>query len=253
MTPDTARARFRVRSQVLSCDRCDLRSTCKSPVPFAGPSPSRIMIIGEAPGAEEDNQNKPFVGASGRLIRSLLSSHRVDPADVVITNSVRCRPPANRSPKNDELGSCRANLDAEISLASPTFIILLGATALSTVRPDLKVTQVHGHPFVRWMGGKAEIPSPFTRAPFYLPTFHPAAGLRDVNVKKQLESDIARFVAITRTANHLDLWPDTCINCSAEGFKQPGDLLTYCHTHMPKRSAKIPAAPGTRERQEVFV
>lgn len=253
MDAATAKLRSRTRAQIHECRRCELRSGCKLPVPFTGSTPARLAIIGEAPGAEEDQNNTPFIGASGRLIRSLLSSNRIDPSDALIMNSVCCRPPGNRSPKVSELAACRGNFDAQLALADPDFVLVLGATALSTIRPDLKVTQVHGHPFVPAIRGKVGLPNPYTRRPVHFPTFHPAAGLRDVDVKRKLAADIKALAAILSTPDHMGLWPATCVKCGGEGWKQPVDLLTFCDKHMPARGAKIPAAPGTREQQEVFV
>lgn len=253
MDADTARRRAKVRADIHACRRCELRDGCTRPVPFAGPSPTRLAIVGEAPGAEEDKVNRPFVGASGRSIRSLLSSHRIDPSTCMILNTVCCRPPANATPKTPHLSACRDNLEAQLALADPDFVLLLGATALSAIRPDLKVTQVHGHPFVPAIQGKSALPNPYTRRPVYFPTFHPAAGLRDVEVKKKLMGDVALLALLLDVDEHLGLWPATCVKCGAEGWKQPMDLLTYCEAHVPNRNAKLPAPPGTRDRQEAFV
>ena len=102
MDRETAKLRVRTRLQIHECRRCELRNGCLKPVPFSGPSPARLAIIGEAPGAEEDRQNRPFIGASGNLVRGMLSDHRIDPNDAMILNSVSCRPPGNRSPKVGE-------------------------------------------------------------------------------------------------------------------------------------------------------
>lgn len=253
MDVQVAKLRARTRLQITNCHRCPLRSSCTAPVPFAGPTPAELVIIGEAPGVDEDRAGRPFVGASGRFLRGLLSDHRIDPSTALIMNSVSCRPPGNRSPKVSELEACRVNYDAQVKVADPRFVLLLGATALSTVRPDLKVTQIHGRPFLPAIRGKAALPNPYTRLPVYLPTYHPAAALRDVDVKARLRADIALFAEIMRTPEHFALWPTSCVKCGGEGAKQPLDFLAYCHTHMPTtRNPKIPAPPGTRPMQEVF-
>lgn len=250
---DTAFQRRRVRDQILNCHRCPLRVTCTKPTPFTGPTPAELVVIGEAPGMEEDRDGRPFVGASGRFIRGLLSDYRIDPGAAFTMNSVSCRPPGNRSPKISELEACRGNYDAQLRVAEARFVLLLGATALSTVRPDLKVTQIHGRPFVPAIRGKQALPNPYERLPVYLPTYHPAAALRDVDVKARLRADIALFAEVLKTPDYLGLWPTSCVRCGGEGAKQPLDLLAYCHTHMPTtRNPKLPAPPGTKPMQESF-
>ena len=123
---------------------------------------------------------------------------------------------------------------------------------MSTVRPDLKVTQVHGHPFLPALPGKVALPNPYLRRPVYFPTFHPAAALRDIDVKGKRRADIALLAQILTTPDHFSLWPNTCVRCGGEGFKQPVDFLTYCPTHMPARGAKIPEPPGKRGKQMAF-
>lgn len=238
----TAKLRARTRKQVVNCMRCPLHKTCSSPVPFSGPTPARIAVVGEAPGADEDEQRRPFVGRSGQLIRGLFRDVGLDADEMFIANSVSCRPPGNRTPTTVELTACRVNLSAQLEVAQPTFVVLLGATALSTVRPDLKVSAVHGRPFVD-VHATQPLPPAYGRLPVWFPTFHPSAGLRDQGMRRMLEEDIAFFALLVKGGSWLEWWPRTCTKCGVEpAFKNAFDFLPFCVEHMPEQppSLKIP-------------
>ena len=254
MDLQTAKLRSRARRAITHCTRCPLHSTCKSPVPFTGPTPTRVMVIGEAPGAEEDNLGRPFVGRAGQLLRRELSLHLIDPDEFLITNSVACRPPGNRTPANDELAACRPNLLAQMEIAQPRFVVLAGATALSTVRPDLKVSEVHGRPFVG-MHLTQPLPNPYERLPVFFPIYHPAAALRAESVLNQFKADIASLAEILKSKRYLEAWPTSCVKCAVpEAIMSRWDLLTFCERHLPKTPGKVAYPPGAKPRQlEGFV
>lgn len=139
------------------------------------------MIVGEAPGAREDDTGKPFVGKSGQLLQGVLEQYGFDRRDVYITNAVSCRPPDNRTPTKGEIKACKNWLDYQIAKVKPKFIMLLGNTPLMSVTGKAGVTTKRGRPFEQ-------------DGIIYLPTFHPSFVLRDEPTNLPLfEKDIRKF------------------------------------------------------------
>lgn len=157
--------------EIETCARCRLCENRTNPVPGEGALDAKLMVIGEGPGAEEDKQGKPFVGMAGRLLDDMLDSVNLERKQVYIANIVKCRPPQNRVPKEDEVNSCIEFLERQVELINPKVILLLGATALNYyLSKELKITQARGVWYNR--NGRS-----------ILATFHPAALLRDPSKK----------------------------------------------------------------------
>jgi len=157
------------------CKRCSLCKKAKQMVFGKGFHDAAVMLVGEAPGADEDDQGLPFVGRAGQLLDKILASAGID--DVYITNVVKCRPPENRLPKKEEVEACWPYLVRQIELIKPRIIVCLGALATQQlVHPQAKITMVHGKIYTK---GKIKI----------VPTYHPAALLRDPNKKKPCWND----------------------------------------------------------------
>jgi DNA polymerase len=116
-----------------NCHQCVLAKTRNKVVFGKGSKNSNILIIGEAPGKEEDLTAEPFVGRAGKLLTEILLSIKLTRDDVYITNTVKCRPPENRNPSSDEIESCASYLDQQINLISPKVIILLGKIAAERI------------------------------------------------------------------------------------------------------------------------
>jgi DNA polymerase len=167
---------------VLACQRCNLRGGCTQVV-FADGVPSPLMLIGEGPGAEEDRLGRPFVGAAGQLLDKILAASGFDrQRNCYIANVVKCRPPGNRVPEPAEREACWVNLRAQIRLVRPKIVVLLGATALQAlVNPQARITRSRG----QWVE-KDGI--------WFMPTYHPAALLRDVNLKRPTWEDFKAVV-----------------------------------------------------------
>jgi len=125
-----------LHGRVRACTSCPLHLTRIQAVPGYGPVTARVMAVGEAPGESEDREGKPFVGAAGRLLTSLLESVGLDRRDIYITNIVKCRPPRNRDPEPAEVEACSPFLDEQIALLQPDVILLLGRHALVRLLPD---------------------------------------------------------------------------------------------------------------------
>lgn len=167
-----------LRDEILACRKCPLRLTCNQPVAGAGARNARLMFIGEAPGASEDEQGVPFVGRSGKLLTQVLAEHGIERAEVFISNIVKCRPPGNRDPKPSEIKTCAPYLAAQIELLNPSIICVLGRHAAATLlaRP-VKITQEHGI----WMK--------YSERDFLI-ALHPSAALRTPKFREQFEYDI---------------------------------------------------------------
>lgn len=116
-----------------NCSRCGLSESRNKIVFGEGSDHPKLMLIGEAPGATEDEEGKPFVGASGKLLSSVLEKLGIDRKTVFITNVVKCRPPQNREPKNDELSACLPLLKEQISSSSPSVVLCLGRFSSNVV------------------------------------------------------------------------------------------------------------------------
>jgi len=160
-----------------TCQRCPLGDTRNKFVFGSGNSQSRLLFVGEGPGADEDAQGLPFVGRAGRLLTSMIEVLGIDRPDVYITNVVKCRPPGNRNPAPEEIACCQPILDQQISLINPNLIVTLGNVPLKTLIP--------GSPGITKARGKR---TTYQRWPL-LPTFHPAYLLRNRNALDQAWED----------------------------------------------------------------
>lgn len=167
---------FAISEEIRKCTKCGLSNGRTLTVPGEGPVESKIMIIAEAPGKEEDRQGIPFVGRAGRLLDELLGRGGLDRGEVFITNVVKCRPPGNRDPKPEELKACRKWLDQQISVLRPSLIVVLGRVALKSLLGEEKIKDWHGKVVDR--DGKK-----------YFVTYHPSAGLRFKWIKEVLFED----------------------------------------------------------------
>jgi uracil-DNA glycosylase len=148
-----------------------------------GPCPADIMIVGEAPGFNEDRQGEPFVGAAGKLLDTLLARISLSRADVYITNVLKCRPPMNRDPMPNEAESCSPYLQRQLQLVDPKVVLILGRHALERLMPGQgSISRIHGSLIKR---GQVA----------YVPLYHPAAALHNGALVADLERD---FDAVKR-------------------------------------------------------
>ena len=172
----------KIAADVRGCPLCKLARTRKNAVPGEGQISAKIMFIGEAPGRSEDEKGKPFVGAAGRILDDLLKKAGIERSQVFITNIVKCRPPNNRVPEEDELIACRPYLDRQIALIKPKVICILGRTAYSSILSGSSITANRGK-IVERSGQK------------YFSTFHPAAVIYNKNLLSTLEADLKKLAA----------------------------------------------------------
>jgi DNA polymerase len=182
--PEQRRAALdQIAAEVRACTKCPLHAAGRTrAVPGDGNYAAEIMFIGEGPGFNEDRQGLPFVGQSGKLLDELLSMIGMKRAQVFITNVVKCRPPENRDPLPEEIAACtQAYLYRQIALIAPKVIVTLGRFSMGLFFPNAKISQIHGQ--ARWENGRA-----------YLPLYHPAAVLRNMEtLKPQMEADFRKI------------------------------------------------------------
>jgi len=164
-----------------ACSACSLSKTRKNFVFGAGTAYTDIMAIGEAPGADEDEQGKPFVGAAGQLLTKMLAAINLERDKIFIANILKCRPPQNRKPNTAEIISCFPLLKKQIEIIKPKAILLLGGTAANTILKNEKS-----------VGSLRGIVHYYENIPAVV-TYHPSALLRDASWKKPAWDDLQRF------------------------------------------------------------
>ena len=169
----------------LSCTMCGLSEGRTNVVFGSGSNDADVMVVGEGPGQQEDEQGVPFVGRSGMLLESLLSEVGLERADVYIANVVKCRPPRNRDPRPDEIEACKPYLRRQIELVDPTVVITLGNFSTKLLlRTTTGITRLRGVAYEWW--GR-----------YLVPTFHPAAALRGGDrVKDDIRLDLRLVRAV---------------------------------------------------------
>jgi len=167
-------------NECTNCMKCGLGSTRTNIVIERGSRDAPVMLVGEGPGKQEDEQGKPFVGPAGQLLDLLVSALMFKEDDYYICNIVKCRPPDNRVPTDDEVEKCLPFLRNQLALIKPKIIVCLGATAMKyIIDKDAKITQIRG----QWMERKGY---------WFMPTFHPAALLRDESKKVLMFNDFKK-------------------------------------------------------------
>lgn len=157
-------------------------------VPGEGSLTAKLMFIGEAPGKNEDEQGRPFCGASGRLLDELLAGINLKRAEVYITNVVKCRPPQNRDPFEEEITTCAPYLARQIQIIKPLVISTLGRYALNHFLPNLKISETHGRPLRR-------------NNQIYVPLYHPAVALYKASMREELTKDFQAIAKVIQLKN----------------------------------------------------
>lgn len=176
--------------EITNCRKCKLHESRKKPVPGEGNVNSLVVFIGEAPGEKEDESGRPFVGPAGKLLTELIESIGYRREDFYITNIVKCRPPSNRDPEEDEINACLPYLLRQLELIKPKVIIALGRHAarllfhLSGLK-WINMTRNHGEIYygkIRGLSVKI------------VPTYHPASALYNPQLKHVLEEDFKNAI-----------------------------------------------------------
>jgi uracil-DNA glycosylase family 4 len=168
-------------AQIRVCTRCPLWESRTLAVPGDGKPTSKVMIIGEAPGREEDESGHPFIGSAGRYLDHVLEGTGLDRSDFFITNTVKCRPPKNRTPKSKEVETCTSNyLFEQIELINPKLIVLLGGVAAKRMLNVKSINEARGR-VIEHDGRK------------YLVGYHPAVRFYREDLGAKVKEDFARL------------------------------------------------------------
>ncbi len=184
-----------IAKEIEGCKACPLWQTRTKPVPGEGPEDAEIMLVGEAPGRNEDLTGRPFVGAAGKFLDELLSLAGLSRNDVFIGNVVKCRPPGNRDPLPAEIQACKPWLEKQFSAINPRVVVSLGRFSLSFFQekfglPGESISKIHGVPrridTLVWHG-------------WLVPMYHPAAGLYRGEIKQAIIQDWKRFGEFIKT------------------------------------------------------
>ena len=169
---------FESFEELENCNKCKLCNNRNNIVIGCGNREAKVMFIGEGPGADEDAQGEPFVGKAGKLMNQALKGLGIERDEIYIANVVKCRPPMNRNPEPDEVNSCLDYLRSQVMLVKPEIIVLLGNVALKAILGnDYSITKSRGI----WIEKKGIR---------YMPTFHPAALLRNEQLKINFWNDL---------------------------------------------------------------
>lgn len=236
------RERARIRRQVLDCQACPLHADCRSPVPFSVPKTPLDAatlrqvdgrygwaVVGEAPGQQEDEQGRPFVGKSGKLLRNMIREAGLDPDVVTYINTISCRPTEgkgrtkkNRAPSDAEMVACRHNLLGQLYASQVPYVVLCGAVSLKAFRSDLTISSVRGRIYT-WLDNWT-----------VMPTFHPSYILHNMDSRGTVVGDFRRWKGVVDDpALRFSNYPG-CSRCNDEAATWDVDGVGYCEVHLPR-------------------
>lgn len=174
-------------AEIAVCRNCMLHLTRDKAVPGEGNVRTKILFIGEGPGANENATGRPFVGQAGNFLNQLLAIAQVKRQEVFITNVVKCRPPSNRDPLPEELSACAKYLNRQIELINPPVIVTLGRFSMARYFPLQRISAIHGQG--QWVNGRLVVPM-----------FHPAAALHQPSLRAAIEHDFSLLPAYLEQA-----------------------------------------------------
>lgn len=181
-----------IAQEIQACSKCGLAYTRKNVVPGEGPANAELLFIGEGPGFYENEQGRPFVGQAGKFLEELLLKVGLKREDVFITNVVKCRPPGNRDPQDEELTACRDYLERQIKAIQPRIIITLGRHSMARYFTDAKISLIHGKMVI-------------IKGQMIVAMYHPAAGLHQPNLKPAIEKDFLKLPEYIQKARTMTL------------------------------------------------
>lgn len=228
--------RLDVVEQIITCEACELHKHCTSPVAFSAPSKtdSGILVLGEAPGAIEDKQGKPFVGPAGTLMRTVLSDCGIDPETVWFANTISCYPNEFKNPDPRHIISCADNRRAQIQASDARWVLAVGKIALNTQRPDVRISTAHGRVF-----------QPGGTGPVWFCTFHPSAALQNPLWEQDLRTDVHRFAGIVEDFEWQRNIDESCWECGDRDLAWVClDWSVWCRKHLPTEARNFFAKNG---------
>lgn len=238
--------RDRLVAQILDCTRCELHAQCTLPVTFYG-QPGRVLVIGEAPGEQEDRTGRPFIGPAGDMLRRCLERSGFEPDTLAYANTVSCFP--HGSPTWDHVRSCNQNKWDQVDYIDPTFILLVGKVALRAMRPDLDLSHGRGRPFIH-------------NNRICFASYHPSAAIRNGKYERGLKRDLDVFAQLVQSGNWQAFIPDNCAGCDSDAVWWETSGLGWCPAHMPddqrleydaRQRQSIDELDAARRRDEALV
>ncbi|MDD5338738.1 MAG: uracil-DNA glycosylase [Dehalococcoidales bacterium] len=174
--------------QIALCHKCDIARLRNNVVPGEGAENAEIMFIGEAPGFNEDQQGRPFVGQAGQFLDQLLASVNLNRQLVYIANVIKCRPPENRDPLPTEIQNCAPWLDNQIEIIKPKIIVTLGRYSMARYFPGKSISKIHGTAVKR-------------DGIVYFAMYHPAAALHQGSLRHDIELDMQKIPQLLAEIN----------------------------------------------------
>jgi len=180
-----------LHAEIESCKNCELARHRTRVVPGEGPEDARLLFIGEAPGWNEDQTGRPFVGAAGQYLDQLIGMIGYKRSQVFIANVVKCRPPENRDPMPGEIMACGRWLERQLDLIKPRVIVTLGRFSMARYFPSETISKVHGR--AKRIGST-----------IYFAMYHPAAALHQGNLRRVIEADILKLPAVLAEADKME-------------------------------------------------
>ena len=205
---DSAQALRAISTEIAVCTQCRLAETRNHTVPGEGAPDADVMFIGEGPGFQEDRQGRPFVGPAGKFLDELLGTIGWSREHVFITNTVKCRPPENRDPRDDELDTCEAlYLRRQLEVVNPTLLVTLGRFSLMRLFPSQSISRAHGQLLY-----KDDLA--------VYPLYHPAAALHQQRLRDVIIEDFRNIPAALETARSRHSTSQA--GTPASDNKQPG-------------------------------
>ncbi len=172
-----------LNEQIALCQKCAIARERTKAVPGEGAEDADILLVGEAPGRNEDQQGRPFVGPAGQFLNQLLASINLRREQVYITNVIKTRPPGNRDPLPTEIQNCRPWLNRQIELISPKVVVTLGRYSMALFFPGKSISKIHGTAQRR---GNI----------IYYAMYHPAAALHQQSLRRTIEEDMLRLPSL---------------------------------------------------------
>lgn len=176
-----------ISEEISKCEKCILSKTRKNTVPGSGSAEAEVVFVGEAPGFHEDEKGVPFCGAAGKFLDQMLEEVGWSRESVFIANTLKCRPPENRDPEDDEKSLCREYLERQIEIIDPKLIVCLGRHSVATFLPGAgSISQTHGKA-IRRPNGRV-----------YFVLYHPAAALHNGGLRQTLIDDFKKIPLVLK-------------------------------------------------------
>jgi len=180
-----------LHAEIESCKNCELARHRTKVVPGEGPEDAKLLFIGEAPGWNEDQTGRPFVGSAGQYLDQLIGMIGYKRSQVFIANVIKCRPPENRDPLPGEIMACGKWLERQLDLIKPRVIVTLGRFSMAKYFPRETISKVHGRS--KRIGNT-----------IYFAMYHPAAALHQGNLRRVIETDILKLPAVLSEAGKME-------------------------------------------------